>query len=77
MFYFSIFQLPFGSLSPVWRMHHKDWISAVLAATSVAELADLLGRLEAAIRPINFIRGWNNSVGELSEPLHFHRSFAS
>ncbi|VDK20509.1 unnamed protein product [Taenia asiatica] len=58
-------QLPAAALCPVWRLLRKDWIAAVLKATSVHELADLLARLEAAIRPIAFQRTWTSSIGPL------------
>lgn len=59
-------KLPAGVLCPVWRVVRKDWLSAVLKATSVYELADLLSRLEAAIRPVAFQRTWTSSIGKLS-----------
>lgn len=58
-------QLPAAALCPVWRLLRKDWIAAVLKATSVHELADLLARLEAAIRPVAFQRTWTSSIGAL------------
>ncbi|KAL5103995.1 Nucleosome-remodeling factor subunit BPTF [Taenia crassiceps] len=58
-------QLPAAALCPVWRLLRKDWIAAVLKATSVHELADLLTRLEAAIRPVAFQRTWTSSIGPL------------
>ncbi|VDM32578.1 unnamed protein product [Hydatigera taeniaeformis] len=58
-------QLPAAALCPLWRLLRKDWIASVLKATSVHELADLLARLEAAIRPIAFQRTWTSSIGPL------------
>uniref|UniRef100_A0A5K3EWY1 Nucleosome-remodeling factor subunit BPTF n=2 Tax=Mesocestoides corti TaxID=53468 RepID=A0A5K3EWY1_MESCO len=58
-------QLPAAALCPAWRLVRKDWIAAVLKATSVQDLADLLARLEAAIRPVVFQRIWTSSIGPL------------
>ncbi|VUZ52375.1 unnamed protein product [Hymenolepis diminuta] len=57
--------LPSGAMCPAWRMIRKDWIEAVLRASSVFELTDLLGRLEASIRQISFLRTWTATMGPL------------
>lgn len=51
-------------MCPAWRMIRKDWIEAVLRASSVFELTDLLGRLEASIRQISFLRTWTATMGK-------------
>lgn len=45
-------------------MLRRDWIEAVLKASSVFELADLLARLEASVRQISFLHMWTSSIGE-------------
>ncbi|KAL7055592.1 hypothetical protein AAHC03_022843 [Spirometra sp. Aus1] len=62
-------QLPAASLSPAWRLWRQDWQRAVLAADSVAQLADLMSRLEAAVRCVAFQRTWSGSLG----PLYLER----
>ncbi|VDO05083.1 unnamed protein product [Rodentolepis nana] len=57
--------LPSGAMCPAWRMLRKDWIEAVLRSSSVFELTDLLGRLEASIRQISFLRTWMATMGPL------------
>uniref|UniRef100_A0A0X3PX07 Nucleosome-remodeling factor subunit NURF301 n=1 Tax=Schistocephalus solidus TaxID=70667 RepID=A0A0X3PX07_SCHSO len=58
-------QLPAASLSPAWRLWRQDWHRAVLAADSVAQLADLMSRLETAVRSVAFQRTWSGSLGPL------------
>ncbi|KAM7533005.1 hypothetical protein Aperf_G00000126396 [Anoplocephala perfoliata] len=57
--------LPSGAMCPAWRMLRRDWVEAVLKASSVFELADLLARLEASIRQVSFLHMWTSSIGPL------------
>nr|CDS26636.1 fetal alzheimer antigen falz [Hymenolepis microstoma] len=57
--------LPSGAMCPAWRMLRRDWIEAVLRSLSVFELTDLLGRLEASIRQVSFLRTWMATMGPL------------
>ncbi|KAF7234207.1 hypothetical protein EG68_10559 [Paragonimus skrjabini miyazakii] len=59
-------QLPISLYTPAWRCFRKQWQSRVVNASTTADLAWLLARLEASIRPVCFQRVWSNSIGHLT-----------
>ncbi|KAF6778229.1 hypothetical protein AHF37_02424 [Paragonimus kellicotti] len=59
-------QLPISLYTPAWRCFRKQWQLRVVNASTTADLAWLLARLEASIRPVCFQRVWSNSIGHLT-----------